>query len=179
MKILKWLIVGILGLAAVLAVVGLVLPRQVRVQRTATVARPPAQVYALMNNMKRFNEWSPWAKLDPKTEYTFSGPDSGVGAKLEWKSDDPNVGKGMQVITSSTPESVKLDLEFGGQGNSKVEYAFQPDGTGTRVTWTMDSDLGNNPIGRWFGLMMDGMVGPDFERGLASLKSVVEKEPSL
>jgi effector-binding domain-containing protein len=41
----------------------------------------------------------------------------------------------------------------------------------------MDSDMGNNPIGRWFGLCMDNMIGADYEKGLAKLKEVSEKAP--
>jgi hypothetical protein len=94
---------------------------------------------------------------------------------MTWSSDNPDVGSGSQVITVSVPnEQVESDLDFGDMGAAKAWLTLVPEGAGTKVTWGLNTDMGNNPIGRWMGLMMDRWVGADYERGLGKLKTLVE-----
>ena len=180
MKFLKWLLFVILGLAVIFVVVGFFLPKQVEVDRTITINAPPPVVYGLLDNYKRFNEWSPWAKIDPNTKYTYSGPDAGVGAKFEWESDHPSVGSGYQEITEAVPnELVKNHLDFGPSGHGEASFLLKPEGEGTRVTWAFKTDFGSNLIGRYFGLFMDKMLGPHYEEGLANLKTLAERLPKV
>ena len=72
---------------------------------------------------------------------------------------------------------VGLELDFGAQGKSKSAIEFEPAAGGTKVTWTLDMDLGAGPVGRYFGLFLDGMIGPDYERGLGRLKTLAEAKP--
>jgi Polyketide cyclase / dehydrase and lipid transport len=112
--------------------------------------------------------------LDPNMIQTTEGPRDGVGAKLVWKGND-KVGSGTQVITGSTADqSVASDLDFGDMGAAKSVMTLTPDGNATRVTWTVDVDMGANPIGHYIGLTMDGMLGKDFALGLRKLKTLVE-----
>jgi effector-binding domain-containing protein len=106
------------------------------------------------------------------------GPRDGVGAKLIWKGND-KVGSGTQTITVSTPnQSIASDLDFGDMGVAKSLVALAPEGASTTVTWTVDVDMGANPIGHYFGLTMDGMLGKDFATGLGKLKTLVESMPN-
>jgi effector-binding domain-containing protein/uncharacterized protein YndB with AHSA1/START domain len=178
MAVLKKALIALVVIVAVLAAVGLMLPRQVHVERSATIAAPRATVFALLNSYKRFNEWSPWAGLDPNARYTYSGPEAGVGAGMSWVGDPKKVGSGSQEILESQPyERVKTALDFGDQGKATAEFALVKEGDATRVTWGFDTDLGMNPVGRYFGLMFDGMIGKDYEKGLAGLKTLAEGLP--
>ena len=180
MKFLKWLLIVLLGLVLLLVVVALFLPKQVKVDRAISIDAPPYVVYGLLDNYRRFNEWSPWAKLDPKTEYEFSGPDSGVGAKMTWKSDHPHVGSGYQEITEAViNQRIKNHLDFGENGNGDAAFILKPEGEGTHVTWDFETYFGNDLIGRYVGLFMDKMLGPIYEEGLASLKTLAESEPKM
>jgi len=178
MKILKGLFLAVLALVAVFVVVGLVfLPRSVHVERSADIDAPPAQVYPLVASMERFNEWSPWADLDPAATYEFTGPSQGVGARMTWRSDKPEVGAGSQeVIAATENRDVQVRLGFEGQGEAMSGWTLRPHGEGTRATWSFDMDLGMNPVMRWMGLMIDGPIGADYERGLARLEQVAEQE---
>jgi hypothetical protein len=90
----------------------------------------------------------------------------GVGAKLVWSGND-KVGSGSQLITAAIPDrSVASDLDFGRMGIAKSSVLLVPDGSMTRTTWTLDIDMGASPIGHYFGLMMDRMVGKDYETGM-------------
>ncbi len=164
------------GLIAIALIVGLFLPRHVLVERSISIAAPPAQVFALCTSFHNFNKWSPWAARDPEAKYEFSGPEQGVGAKMTWTSENPEVGDGSQeIIEVSENEYVKLRLAFGEQtGETFAGYNLVAEGEGTRFTWTLDADMGVSPIGRLFGLMMDRLIGADYETGLAALKKVAE-----
>ena len=178
MRILKKLLIVVIVLCAVLAGVGLLLPRRVHAERAAVIDAPRATVFAVLNGYASFNKWSPWFELDPQAKYTYEGPASGLGAKLSWVGDPKISGSGSQEIVESRPfELVRCRLDFGPQGKAEAQFTLTPEGTGTRVTWGFDTDLGMNPVSRYFGLMMDKMVGSDFEKGLASLKKLAESLP--
>ncbi len=169
-------VLGVLAVVVVLLVaIAYLLPRQVEVTRSATIAAPPEQVFAHVSSLSKFSEWSPWGNLDPDMQVTFSGPEMGVGNKMEWSSDHPNVGNGVQEITAIVEnERVESALDFGDMGTAIASFDLAKSGGGTEITWGLKSDMGNNPIGRWMGLMMDGWVGADYEKGLANLKEMIE-----
>ena len=175
---IKKILLGLIALLVVLAVVGLILPRHVSVKRSVTINRPASLVYATVNSFVLFPKWSPWQDLDPNMSQSTEGPRDGVGAKLIWKGND-KVGSGTQLITaSSADQSVASDLNFGDMGTAKSLVTLTADGNTTRTTWTVDVDMGANPIGHYFGLTMDGMLGKDFASGLSKLKSLVESMPN-
>jgi len=179
MKILKGLFVVVLALVAVFVVTGLLfLPAGVHVERNAVIEASPAEVYPLVASLERFNEWSPWADLDPAAIYEFSGPTTGVGARMAWRSDKPEVGAGSQEVVAATENrEVQVRLAFDGQGEALSGWTLRPQGEeATLATWSFDMDLGMNPVMRWMGLMIDGPIGADYERGLARLKQVAERE---
>ena len=174
-RIMLW--VGLLLIVAIAA--AYLLPRNVRVERSAVIAAPQATLFTVLNSFKHFNKWSPWFELDPAARYTYEGPGAGPGAKLSWVGDPQALGSGSQVITASEPHTrVAADVDFGqGGGPAKQVYTLTPEGAGTRVSWSMDVDLGMNPIGRYFGLGFDAMIGKDFDKGLALLKTFAEGLP--
>ena len=176
---LKRILLIIVAVLVVLAIVGLMLPRKASVARSITIARPASMVYATVNSFQLFPKWSPWQNLDPNMRQTTAGPRDGVGAKLVWSGND-KVGSGSQVITASTlNQSVASDIDFGKMGVAKSALLLTPDGPSTQVTWTLDVDLGTNPISRYFGLTMDHMVGKDYATGLSQLKTLVESMPNV
>jgi hypothetical protein len=133
-----------------------------------------------VSGFKRFIEWLPWSDLDPNTRYTYSGPESGVGARMTWASDQREVGSGSQEITAVEPDrSVTTKLEFGAQGISKSTLTITPEGSGSRIVWAFDADFTGNFPGRYFGLMFDRLIGKDYEKGLARLKALAEAAPAV
>ncbi len=165
------------GLLAVIAT----RPANFRVSRSATIAAPPAAVFAHVNDFRRWEAWSPWAKMDPNSRAEFAGPESGVGAEFSWAGNN-QVGEGRQrIVESRPPELVRIRIDFikPFTASNDVELTFVPEGDGTRVTWTMSGV--NNFMGKAVSLVMDcdKMVGPQFEQGLANLKSVAERGTTL
>lgn len=178
MNILKNFVLTIVVLAGALYAIGLVLPQAAHVERSIVVNAPATTVFTVLNGFRQFPRWSPWADLDPNAVTTVEGPETGVGAKMSW-SGNAEVGTGSQEILESTPpSSIKLRLTFGDfPGSFLASYTLTPEGAGTRVTWGFDADYGSSVPGRYFGLLSDSMLGPDYEKGLSRLKTFVEGLP--
>lgn len=170
---LKRILIGFGLLLLVLAVSSFFLPREVTVARSITINVEPDLVFAQVNDLKAQNTWSAWAMRDPAMQVTYSGPASGAGMRAEWVSDSE--GSGSQAITESVANTrVVTALDFGMGGLAIGRFELERAEGGTRLTWSMFSDTGFNPLARWFGLFIDGMVGPDFETGLLNLKAKLE-----
>ncbi len=178
MVIIKRILIGIVALLVLFFVVGFLLPREVYVERSVEIDASPQQVFAMVNDFRQFNRWQPWHQIDPETRYVFEGPASGAGSRMNWYSDHPDVGDGMQEILLSEPYSrVRAALDFGTGGLAYADYLIDATDGGSVLTWTLEADMGGNPLGRYVGLMMDGMMGPAYEQGLAKLKEILESEP--
>jgi uncharacterized protein YndB with AHSA1/START domain len=108
-------------------------------------------------------------------QITYTGPESGAGAAWEWKSKSEGDGK-MSFTAAEPGKRLAYDLYFPDFGTtSQGEFQLEATPTGSKVTWIMNGDMGRNPLFRWMALLADGMVGKDFEAGLAGLKAVAEK----
>ena len=179
MVMIKRILIGIVALLVLFFVVGFLLPREVRVERSVEIDASPQAVFAMVNDFQQFNRWQPWALIDPSTRYVFEGPDTGAGSRMIWYSAHPQVGDGMQEILESLPYSrVRALLDFGTGGMAYADYLIDAREGGSVLTWTLETDMGGNPVGRYVGLMMDGMIGPSYEQGLSNLKAILESEPA-
>jgi hypothetical protein len=175
MSLFRKVLLGIGGLIILLTLVAYLLPRNVHVERATTITAPRATVFTIVNSFTHFNKWSPWAALDPSATYTYEGPVAGVGARMIWVGDPSTMGSGSQVIIESKPwDTVTADFDLGPQGKATGRFTLTAKGPSTNVVWAFDMDLGMNPVSRYFGLMLESMVGGDFERGLAGLKKLAE-----
>lgn len=172
-------------LLAAFVVTGYLLPKQVHIERSITVDRPANIMFEILNSYRYFNEWSPWAKRDPNTEFIISGPQAGVGARMSWIGDPQLVGSGWQEIVATEPyRQINIKLDFDAQGVADTGYRLVAKGDSTEITWFFDSDLtaGVNVLdsflARYFGLLFDRWVGGDYELGLANLKQFAESLPA-
>jgi uncharacterized protein YndB with AHSA1/START domain len=173
-SILKWLVWTTAVLIIVVVLGGYLLPGEAVVQRQIVISAPPDKVFAIAGNLRRFNEWSPWAELDPGTRYVFDGPGSGQGQRMSWESSDPNVGKGSQTIVEYVENRrIGTELDLGDMGKAMASLEFSPVGEGTGVTWGFKAEL-NGIAERWFGLLFDRWIGADYEKGLTKLKALAE-----
>jgi Polyketide cyclase / dehydrase and lipid transport len=155
-------------------------PADFRVERTTTIAAPQVDVFAQVNDLHKWDAWSPWAKLDPAAKITFEGPASGQGAAMTWAGND-KVGEGQMTLVESHPnDAIKLKVDFVKpfEGTSTSEFTFKPEGDQTTMTWGIDGH--RNFIAKAFCLVMNGekMIGDDLAKGLAQLKTVVESGKS-
>lgn len=178
MKILKKIGIVLLIIIGLIIIVSLFLPSKVRVERSISILAPTEIIFEQINTLKNWNNWSPWYKLDTAVIQNYFGGEKGKNAGYTWDSKNSDVGKGKLTIVESTPyDSIITALDFMDQGIAYGGFNFKKDGEATVVSWYIDSDMGWNPIGKIFGLFMDGMLGPDFEKGLADIKRVSESMP--
>jgi hypothetical protein len=176
---LRKILVGLAALVVVLVAVVALQPSEFRVARSATIAAPAPAVFAQVNDFRKWDAWSPWAKLDPAMKKVYTGAPAGTGAVYAW-SGNGEVGEGRTTITESRPnEVVRIRLEFVRPfaATNDVEFTFKPDGDRTAVTWSMTGRNGFMAKAAGLFMDMDRMVGGQFESGLAQLKAVAEKAP--
>ena len=176
---LKKVLIVIAVIVVVFVIIVVLQPADYHVARTATIAAPAEVVFAQVNELKKWEAWSPWVKIDPAMKQTYEGPASGTGAISRWAGNN-EVGEGSMTITESRPnELIRFNLEFikPMAGNSTAEFSFKPEGHQTAVTWSMSGK--NNFIAKAMCLFMnmDKMVGGQFEQGLAQIKSITEAAP--
>jgi uncharacterized protein YndB with AHSA1/START domain len=169
-------VIAVIGIAAIL-IYAATLPKDFSVSRTVTINAPREKIFPLINDLKRFNEWNPFAKQDPTIVITYDGPQSGKGAGYSWDSKG-KAGKGSSGITDTSPPSrvnMRLDMEKPMEGHPNITFTLEPKGTVTEVSWTM---VGPYPyINRIFGTIfnMDKIIGGTFAAGLSDLKALAEK----
>lgn len=166
MTLFTWIVLAA-GLLATLATAAFTLPRQVTVTRSATVDAAPGEVFALIASNAGYQRFNPYKSTDPDLKIDLFGPDQGVGSGFRF---DGREGKGSQTVTAVVPDrSVTMQIDLGAMGKPTQQFDLAPAGSGTRVTWSMQADMGANPVARVFGLFMDRMMGKTFETGLTNL----------
>lgn len=171
-KIVILLVVVIAGLAGYVALQ----PDNFRIERRMTVDAPPLQVFAQVNDFHKWDDWSPWAKLDPDATVAFEGPRAGQGAVFKWAGND-KVGQGTMTLVASKPgEFIRVDVEFVKpfEGKSTSEFIFRPQGDRTQVTWTSYGPMTFLTKAMCLIMNMEQMLGPDMEKGLVQMKAVAE-----
>jgi len=174
-KILIGLAVLILLLVAIIAM----RPSTFRVERSITIAAPPENAFAQVNDFHAWGGWSPWDKKDPGMKRTYGGPPQGVGSTYAWAG-DRNVGEGrMTIERSDRPSQVGIKLEFikPFAGTNHTTFTFTPSQGGTTVRWVMDGHYNfiTKGMSMVMNMNMDKMIGTDFEAGLSGIKAVAER----
>lgn len=174
LKIILWVVLGIIGVFLLVAVF---LPSEYSVERSITIEKPAELVFSRVADFNYYNKWNPWSRTDPGIKTAVSGEPAKPGSKWEW--DGELVGKGsMEILSLVEGKSILSKLTFfePQQGEASDKWTFKPEGNGTEATWQLTGKA-EYPVGRYFGLMMDNLLGNDFENGLKSLKELCENEP--
>lgn len=157
-------------------VVGVFLPSEGQVHREAIIDAPPGTVFAVLNDLRRVQDWSPWTEADPQARIDVSVPASGVGAQMHW--DGRRLGQGGQTIVESVSNRLvvsQLDIDQGQPLRSTFEISRAD--AGTRVRWTCERRFGINLFARYKGLFLESGTGRELERGLENIRTLVESLP--
>ncbi|MBL8003365.1 MAG: SRPBCC family protein [Flavobacteriales bacterium] len=177
MRALKTILIILLALLAIIVVLGLTGTKHFRIERSVNIKAPAETVYPQLSSLRNQHAWSPWMEKDPKASITFEGTDGTVGSAMSWSGND-SVGSGRQEITELVPnKSVRSALHFitPWEAHNTAALDMEVAGDSARVTWSLEGD--NNFMMRVMGhfMDMDGMLGPEFEKGLAKLKATTEE----
>lgn len=169
--------IAVVVLVAAVLVYAATRPDAFRIERSARIKAPPEKAFALINDFHQWVSWSPWENIDPALKRIYSGAPSGVGTAYAWQGNS-KVGEGRMEITASAPPSriaIKLDFRKPFEAHNTAEFTLEHKDGVTNLTWAM---YGPSPyLSKLMGLFfsMESMVGSQFERGLANLKSIAEK----
>lgn len=178
----KKIVLGILGVIGLLIAVVLIIaatkPDQIHIERKLVMRGTPAHVFPYANDFNKFVTWIPWMELDPNQTMEFSNPAAGVGAWYTWSGND-DVGSGRMDLLSAEPNKVVHKLTFIEPFESVAEASLITKAVGedqVEVTWAFDqqADFGTKIMCVFMD--MDAMMGPDFEKGLNKLKTLVEAD---
>lgn len=165
---------------ALLALVAFFLPRRHAVERTVTVAAPPAAVFPLVGDLARWKDWGVWYVRDPQLVVKLSPATTGAGAwtVLE-NSGGASRASRVEVVESVAPELVRYRNSYASQPlvlEGTIRLVAAAGGTQTVVTWRDEADMGWSPVTRWFGLLLEGLRAKEIEPSLAKLKAVAESK---
>jgi uncharacterized protein YndB with AHSA1/START domain len=179
-KLLKFVLASLLLLVVVVAGFAAYVvsrPNDYAIERTETIAAPPEKIFALVNDMKAWEKWSPWKDVDPQATITFSDPSIGPGASFSWKG-NREVGEGtLKILDSKSSEKIDMEIWFVEpmQNKARETFTFKPVGDKTEVTWAMSGSydtFGHKAICTLMN--MDKILGGKFAEGLENLKRVTE-----
>lgn len=176
MGLLKKFLIGIVLIVLAVVLVGFALPADYEVRRSIVIDAEPQEIYPQVVNLKAWSDWGVWFQRDPDMKIEYSGPDRAIGMRSEWQSVSQGNGE-MEITELQHNKKVQYslyfpDYEMGSTGSIELETVPE----GTLVTWSDVGEVGANPIDRYFALMMDDMIGPDFKVGLENLKTLVENQ---
>jgi hypothetical protein len=174
MKVLKKISLIVVAIIALFLIVAVFLPSEYVVKRGIEINKPVDQVYGYVADFNNFQGWNPWTPLEPGHKFVVLGDSATVGQKYSWEG--KIIGTGEMVFTQfSQNEAIKSDIAFLSpqQGKGVVEWTFEGDSNMTNVSWSLIGEAGY-PLGRYYGLIMDSMLGPSFEDGMKNLKKKCE-----
>jgi hypothetical protein len=170
-----YIFIGIVVLIG--AIIPLMLPSKKHLERSIEINASKEKVYEQISSFKNWVNWSPWQEKDPNAVLTYSGTEHRIGHSFSWKGDPKKVGQGSMTITSlDRNRNMVSELQFGKNPNtSPCTFKLEDYMGKTKVTWSFDADFGMRLPARYFGLMAEKFLGPDYEKGLANLKNYCEK----
>ncbi len=174
MKALKYILFLILILVIGISIYIAVQPNSFEVKRSLTIDAPAQVIYDNVIDFKNWEAWSSWIERDPETVITLGEQTKGIGGNYSWV-DSKGTGS-MKTLTANPPYSISQELQFGDFYPAKIQWTFEPTADGkTHVTWKMNND--KVPfIFKATAIAsggFDNMIGPDFERGLEKLDSII------
>ncbi len=162
-------------------VMGLVMPKDITVSRTATMHAPKDVVFNQMSNFKNWTNWSPWYKMDPGVKMTYTGTDGAAGAAYHWEGDEKKSGAGDMKCVGINGTAMNYEVAFTkpnhGQANGVLKADDAGNGT-TTATWSFTMHMPFPFNAMTVFMNMDKMLGKDFEDGLANMKGYVENMPA-
>jgi uncharacterized protein YndB with AHSA1/START domain len=167
---------AILGLLLVLLAISFLLPSEQRIESSVKINAPVQLVFEQINDLRNWEYWSPWKKMDPEMEMSYSNPPSGKGAFFHWQSADPRIGNGKLMITEVVPgKKIITAMDFEKMDDNTAEFSFAEEKKSVVVTWSMVHNIGNNPVRKYGALFQKGAMRKVFDKGLANIKIKTEQ----
>jgi uncharacterized protein YndB with AHSA1/START domain len=154
-----------------LLLIAFLLPSERRIEASVKIDAPMQIVFDQVNDLRNWEAWSPWKKMDPLMEMSYSNPPSGKGAFLKWRSTDPRIGRGKLILTEVIPnQKIGTAMDFEKEQDNTAEFTFEEEKNTVKVTWSMIHRVGGNPISKYGLLFQTGKLRKVFDDGLFAIK---------
>jgi uncharacterized protein YndB with AHSA1/START domain len=165
------------GLAILVVIlISFLFPATMKVSRSVTVNAPVDRVFDMINDLRNWEKWSPWNRMDPSMVMTYSNPPVGQNAFYKWESQDKHMGNGTLTLTKVTPfEEIVTAIAMGKSSRSQATFTFTHKNDAVVLTWSMETRIGSMPWSRYIALMMKGVLKKQFDDGLKAIKFYSEK----
>lgn len=179
MKIIKTILYIVIGIIALLLIIGLFVKKDYAVVRQVEINKPITEVFDFVKYLKNQDQFSVWASADPNMMKEFRGTDGEVGFVSAWDSQIKNVGKGEQEITKIVPDE-RIDYElrfikpFEAKDLAYMDFKSTGEST-TLVKWGFTGHMAYPTNMMLLFMDFDAMLGKDLQKGLDNLKVVLEK----
>lgn len=174
---LRRLFAVLLSLVIALVVIGFMLPASVVVERQHSMAHSSEVLFEVLADMRHFSQWTPWLGAEGEGTFRIEGPPAGVGATLVWREGTEAGTSRMRIVAVEPSRRIDFDLEFG-DNDAEGWFLIEPEGLDQRVTWGLAMQFGAlDLVGRYVGLMLPGLIGTEYDRGLQQLEEYLERTP--
>lgn len=162
---------SLLGLLVLVLLISFLLPSERRIEASVKIDAPIQIVFDQVNDLRNWESWSPWKKMAPMMEMSYSNPPSGKNAFLKWRSTHPRIGTGKLILTEVIPnEKIVTVMDFEEGRDNTAEFTFKEENDAVKVTWTMIHRVGGNPISKYGLLFQTGRLRQVFDDGLFAMK---------
>ena len=158
-------------------IIALFIADSYHVERTVVLEKPLKLVYYYTKYLKKQNNFSKWANIDPKMQTSFSGTAGEVGFIQAWQSELAEVGEGEQEIIKIDPyKRIDYELRFKVpfEASEPAFIVFEDLGNTTKVKWRFTGHL-DYPM-NFMMLIFDfeQVIGDDLQHVLNNLKAILE-----
>ena len=167
------------GLIVLYFLIAFFLPATKTLYRSTIIDKSAKNIFPLITDFNYYRQWNPWSEKEPEAKGEMSGEPGKIGHKWNWEG--KKIGAGyLQIKKLEEGKFVRSDLIFTAPRKMTSEdlWKFEEiEKNRTKVTWEHFTELGY-PTERYFGLMLEKILGPDFEKGLKNLKKLSETSKS-
>ena len=178
MKFLKYILLLLLILVIGFSIYVAVQPNDYKFSRSRTIEAPVSLIYDKVNDFKQWPEFSPWLEQDKEATLTYGDKTIGEGASYSWNGEV--LGEGSMTTLETDANSIisqKIEFIKPFEANADIDWTFEPSENGTKVTWHMEGKQNfTTTLFTTFMGSIESETGPDFERGLFKLDSVVQAQ---
>ncbi len=188
MKIIKITFIFTAILIALLVLISLFMPKELRVERQTIIFVNNCTVFEQINSPSKWRNWCSWFPKDSVSKYKYNEITSGQDAQMAWNSEKDELGRGTMTVLSSTDcDSLKIQLQIAGQGISAIYFYCEPyqeliiknnpnyQNFATKVTFGIIANASYNPVSRFMNLFIEEVIGEDIEKNLTNLKNFCEQ----
>jgi hypothetical protein len=168
----------IVGLVAILLVIGLFTKKDYNIEREVIVQKPKNDVFKYVRFIKNQDFYSKWVMSDPNMRKNYSGSDGTPGFIYAWDSDQKDTGKGEQEIKRIVDgEQIATEIRFEKPFKNVSQALMTVNDAGgnqSKVKWSFASSMKYPMNIMLLFIDFEKLLGKDMEASLVRLKSILE-----